>query len=143
MADFYSRYKHEPLVIDKWFTLQATIGEETTLARIETLMNHEAFSLANPNRIRALIGAFALSNTTQFNRGDGAGYQFLARIVLDLDTRNPQVAARLLSAFRTWRSFEPIRQNHAEAALVSIAASPQLSADVRDIVTRSLARNDS
>ena len=143
LADFYSRYKHEPLVIDKWFTLQATIGEETTLARIETLMNHEAFSLANPNRIRALIGAFALSNTTQFNRGDGAGYQFLARIVLDLDTRNPQVAARLLSAFRTWRSFEPIRQNHAEAALVSIAASPQLSADVRDIVTRSLARNDS
>ena len=143
LADFYSRYKHEPLVIDKWFTLQAIIGEETTLARIETLMSHEAFSFANPNRIRALIGAFAMSNATQFNRRDGAGYRFLAKIVLELDRKNPQVASRLLSAFRSWRSFEPVRQAHAESALHSIAQSVQLSADVRDIVTRSLAKNDS
>eukprot|EP01037_Dinobryon_pediforme_P009559 gene9559-9635_t len=143
LNDFYKRYNREPLVIDKWFSIQATIAENTTLTRVKELMQHEAFSFGNPNRIRALIGAFALSNTTQFNNIDGSGYQFMAEIVLKLDQRNPQVAARLLSAFRSWRSFEPMRQKHAQAALQLIAASAQLSADVRDIVTRSLGQNDS
>ena len=143
LGDFYKRYRSEPLVIDKWFSIQATIAENTTLTRAQSLMQHEAFSFGNPNRVRSLIGAFALSNTTQFNNSDGSGYQFLAEIVLKLDQRNPQVAARLLSAFRSWRSFEPIRQGHARAALQFIAAATQLSADVRDIVTRSLGQNDS
>jgi aminopeptidase N len=102
-------------------------------------MRHHAFSLANPNRTRALIGGFT-ANQTQFNRADGAGYQFLADIVLRLDESNPQIAARLLTALRSWRSLEPGRREKAEAALARIAARDKLSADVRDIVTRSLER---
>ena len=102
-------------------------------------MRHHAFSLANPNRVRALIGGFA-ANQTQFNRADGAGYDFLAEIVLHLDASNPQIAARLLTAMRSWRSLEAGRRAKAEAALARIARARTLSADVRDIVTRSLER---
>jgi aminopeptidase N len=100
-------------------------------------MGHHAFSLSNPNRVRSLIGGFS-ANQTQFNRADGAGYDLLAEIVLTLDPTNPQIAARLLSALRSWRSLELRRQSKAEAALAGIAAKTQLSADVRDIVTRCL-----
>jgi len=93
--------------------------------------------LRNPNRVRSLIGGFA-ANATQFNRADGAGYDFLADIVLELDPANPQVAARLLTSMRSWRSLEPQRQARAEAALRRILAQPILSADVRDIAGRSL-----
>jgi aminopeptidase N len=136
---FYAEYADDPLVIDKWLAIQATIPEPATLDRVRGLMQHEAFSMANPNRIRALIGAFAGGNPTQFNRPDGAGYAFIADIVLTLDPRNPQVAARLLAAFKSWRTLEPVRRAAAEAALGRVAAGPSLSNDVRDIVTRSLA----
>ena len=132
-------YAAEPLILDKWFALQAQIGEPTTLDRVHQLMRHHAFSLSNPNRTRALIGGFA-ANQTQFNRADGAGYEFLADIVLQLDGPNPQIAARLLTALRSWRSLEAGRRAKAEAALSRIAARETLSADVRDIVTRSLDR---
>ena len=127
----------EPLILDKWFALQAQIPEAGTLERVRELMSHHAFSLRNPNRVRALIGGFA-ANATQFNRADGAGYAFLADVVLELDPANPQVAARLLTAMRSWRSLEPQRQARAEAALRRILAQPQLSADLRDIASRSL-----
>ncbi len=139
--DFYTRYADDPLVIDKWFSLQATIPEPATLDRIRALTRHPAFSAANPNRIRALIGAFALANHTQFNRSDGAGYNFVAEFVLELDPKNPQVAARLMSAFRSWRTLEAQRHGHAEAMLRRIAAKPALSRDVHDIVARTLAEN--
>ena len=100
LATFYAKHAREALVIDKWFVLQAAIPEPETLARVRGLMAHPAFSLANPNRVRSLIGAFATANQTQFNAPDGSGYAFLVDIVLDLDDRNPQVAARLLSAFK-------------------------------------------
>ena len=87
--------------------------------------------------MRALIGGFT-SNHTQFNRADGAGYAFLEEIVVGLDPTNPQVAARLLTAMRSWRSLEETRRSLAEAMLRRIAAQPKLSPDVRDIVTRSL-----
>jgi aminopeptidase N len=105
------------------------------------LTRHSAFSTANPNRIRALIGAFALANHTQFNRSDGASYNFVADFVLDLDPKNPQVAARLMSAFRSWRTLEAQRRSHAEAVLRRVAAKPALSRDVHDIVARTLAEN--
>ena len=89
---FYKRYADDPLIIDKWLALQAMIPDPTTLDRVRALTGHPAFSLANPNRIRALIGAFAQGNHTQFNRPDGAGYDFVADIVLALDPKNPQVA---------------------------------------------------
>jgi aminopeptidase N len=136
LNNFYRKYESDPLVIDKWFALQASIPEPGTLDRVQALTAHPAFSFANPNRIRALIGSFAQSNQTQFNRADGAGYEFVARTVVDLDPKNPQVAARLLSAFKSWRALEPGRRAKAETALRRVAALPTLSRDVKDIVTR-------
>jgi len=139
LDDFYRRYETDPLVIDKWFSLQAMIPETATLDRVRTLTAHPSFSFANPNRVRSLIGAFAQANPTQFNRPDGAGYRFVADTVLTLDARNPQVAARLLSAFKSWRALEASRQAKAEAELKRVAEVPTLSSDVKDIVQRSLA----
>jgi aminopeptidase N len=139
LADFYRRYADDPLVIDKWFALQAMVPEPATLDRVRALTKHAAFSAGNPNRIRALIGAFAQGNHTQFNRRDGAGYDFVADFVLELDPKNPQVAARLMGAFRSWRALEAERRRRAEATLRRVAAAPSLSRDVNDIVARTLA----
>jgi aminopeptidase N len=141
LEDFYRRYADDPLVLDKWLALQASIPERATLDRVRALTSHAAFSMANPNRIRALIGAFAQANQTQFNRADGAGYDFVADIVIALDPKNPQVAARLMAAFRSWRSLEAVRRGRAEATLRRVAATSGLSRDVTDIVSRTLAAN--
>jgi aminopeptidase N len=139
LADFYNRFAGDPLVVDKWFSLQATIPHRETLSHVRTLTTHPAFSLANPNRVRSLIGAFAQGNTTQFNRPDGAGYDFIADTVLALDQKNPQVSARLATAFRNWRTMEHGRQTKAEGALRRIRAASPLSRDLSDIVDRALA----
>jgi aminopeptidase N len=141
LDDFYARYKDDPLIIDKWLALQAAIPEPATLDRVRALTVHPAFSMTNPNRIRALIGSFAQINHTQFNRIDGAGYDFVADNVLALDPKNPQVAARLMGAFRSWRALEAQRRARAEATLRRVAAAPSLSRDVGDIVARTLAEN--
>ncbi|HEX2137338.1 MAG TPA: aminopeptidase N, partial [Microvirga sp.] len=135
---FEERYRHEPLVLDKWFTLQAAIPEDGTLERVKHLMTHSAFSMNNPNRVRALVGSFAMLNQMQFNRADGAGYDFLADIVLSVDELNPQLAARLLTSFSSWRMMEKTRRTQAEKALRRIAGKPNLSRDVGDIAARSL-----
>jgi aminopeptidase N len=139
IADFYQRYAGDPLIVDKWFALQAGIPERATLARVRVLTTHPAFSLTNPNRVRALVGTFAQSNPTQFNRTDGAGYDFVVETVLALDDKNPQVAARLLSAFKSWRMLEPSRRKLAEVALRRVGAVTTLSRDVSDILQRTLA----
>ena len=139
LDDFYARYGDDPLIVDKWFTLQATIPEPATLDRVKALTGHPAFSFANPNRVRALIHAFALANPKEFNRTDGAGYDFIADTVLALDRKNPQLAARLLSALKSWRMLEPGRRAMAEKALQRVAAAPAPSPDVADIVQRALA----
>jgi aminopeptidase N len=139
LQDFYERYQTDPLIIDKWLGLQAMIAEEGTLERVRSLTSHPAFSMNNPNRVRSLIGSFAQGNPTQFNRADGAGYEFVADAVLTLDGKNPQVASRLCTAFRSWRALESARRDKAQAALRRIAAAPNLSADVNDIVSRALA----
>ncbi len=139
IEDFYRCYAGDPLIIDKWFTLQAGIPESATLERVRALTAHPAFSLANPNRVRALIGAFAQVNATQFNRADGGGYDFVVENVMALDDKNPQVAARLLSAFKSWRVLESSRRTLAEAALRRVAAVASLSRDVSDIAQRTLA----
>jgi aminopeptidase N len=138
LDDFYGRYAGDALVVDKWLALQAGIPEPATLDRVRALTHHPAFSFGNPNRVRSLIGSFAQANQTQFNRLDGAGYEFVADAVLTLDGKNPQVAARLLSAFKSWRSLEAVRRGRAEAALRRVAASASLSRDVEDIVSRAL-----
>ena len=139
LEDFYGRYADDPLIIDKWLALQASIPEPATLKRVQALTSHPAFSMTNPNRVRALIGSFALANPTQFNRIDGEGYDFVAGIVLALDEKNPQVAARLMGAFRSWRALEPRRRERAVHTLRRVAAAPSLSRDVADIVARTLA----
>jgi aminopeptidase N len=139
LEDFYKRYAADPLIIDKWLALQAAIPEAATLDRVRALTEHPAFSASNPNRVRSLIGAFAQVNHTQFNRADGAGYDFVADFVLALDPKNPQVAARLMGAFRSWRALESARRARAEATLRRVAAAPALSRDVHDIVVRTLA----
>ncbi len=139
--DFYRRYADDPLIIDKWLALQAIIPEPATLDRVRALTQHAAFSFANPNRVRALIGSFSQANHTQFNRPDGAGYDFVADTVLALDPKNPQVAARLMGAFRSWRALEAGRRERAQATLRRVAAVSSLSRDVHDIVARTLADN--
>jgi aminopeptidase N len=139
--DFYKRYKDDPLIIDKWFALQAMTPDPATLDRVRTLSAHPAFSMANPNRVRSLIGSFAQGNPTQFNRPDGAGYEFVADQILALDPANPQVASRMSTAFRSWRTLEAGRRARARTALQRIAAASKLSRDVGDIVQRALAES--
>ncbi len=138
LARFEADYRANPLVMDKWFSLQAVSPEADTLARVRTLMRHPAFTLSNPNRARALIGGFAMSNPVQFNRADGEGYEFVAETVLEIDPRNPQVAARIMTAFRSWRTLEPGRRAKAQDVLVRFSKRDGLSRDLRDIVERTL-----
>lgn len=135
---FSKTYAAEPLVLDKWLMAQALIAEPSTLDRVRGLMQHPAFSLGNPNRVRALIGGFA-ANLTQFNRPDGEGYAFVADMVVALDRTNPQVASRLLGSFKSWRMLEPTRKALAEQKLAMVAQTPSLSRDVADIAERALA----
>ena len=139
LAAFYERFANDALVIDKWFALQAIQPDGDTLATVRALMNHSAFSIRNPNRVRSLIGSFANANPTRFNASDGSGFDFVADIVVELDKFNAQVAARLLSSFRSWRSLESGRRERARAALERVAGTDKLSADVADIAGRSLA----
>ena len=139
LTAFAGRYADEPLVLDKWFAIQAMIPEDRTVARIRRLQTHPAFAMTNPNRVRSLIGSFSLANPTQFNRPDGAGFDLLAEAVLAIDGANPQLAARLMTAFGPWRRLEPGRRAAAESVLRRIVATPALSRDVTDIATRSLA----
>src|ERR1700730_3640344 len=99
----------EPLILDKWFALQAQIPERETLERVRGLMNHRGFSIANPNRVRSLIGGFT-ANQREFNRPDGGGFALLEEVVTGIDPTNPQIAARLLTAMRSWRSLEDLRR---------------------------------
>ncbi len=137
-ARFYAQYAGDALVIDKWFSLQAMIPEAATTQRVLGLMTHRDFSIANPNRVRALIGAFANGNLTRFHALDGSGYDLLTSVVLQVDPKNPQLAARLLSALRSWRTMESRRRDLIEARLKHIVAQENLSADLRDIATRAL-----
>jgi aminopeptidase N len=135
---FHERWYHDPLVMDKWFSIQASSPLPNTLEEVETLTQHPAFDLKNPNRVRALIGTFCHHNPAQFHRGNGDGYRFLARYVLKLDPINPQVAARLVEALSRWRRFDTPRQVLMKAALEEIVAVPTLSKDTYEIASKAL-----
>ncbi|MGL4635817.1 MAG: aminopeptidase N [Beijerinckiaceae bacterium] len=139
LADFEKRFQDNALVMDKWFALQAAIPEAATLGRIRKLMSHPAFSMSNPNRARSLIGGFAMSNPTQFNRADGTGYEFVAEMILTLDKRNPQTASRIMTAFRSWSTLETARKARVKGVLEKMSLEKDLSRDVRDILDRTLA----
>jgi aminopeptidase N len=137
LDDFYARWQDEPLVLDKWFAVQARATRPDSVETVQALLSHPKFSLKNPNRVRALIGSFANGNPTGFNRADGAGYEFLASSALQIDRFNPHMAARLLGAFESWRTLEPRRQALAKSSLRQLASS-QLSTDSYEIVTKTL-----
>ncbi len=137
--EFYVRHSADHLLVDKWFSLQAQIPEEATAARVRRLMAHPDFRMTTPNRVRGLIGTFAMANPSGFNAREGEGYRVLADTVIALDGRNPQVAARIATSFRSWRMLESNRRALVEAELQRILATPQLSRDVFEIVSKSLA----
>ena len=138
LADFYARWRDDALVVDKWFALQAMAQRPDAVEVVTGLLGHEAFTLKNPNRVRALIGAFAAGNPTGFHRADGAGYALVADHVLELDPRNPQVASRLAKAFDRWRRYDARRRARMQAQLERILAAPKLSRDVYEIASKSL-----
>jgi aminopeptidase N len=138
LAEFADRYRDNALVLDKWFAVQATTPSHRALDRVEALAGHPAFSMKNPNRVYALIRSFAAANPVGFNRPDGAGYGYVARIARTLDPDNPAVAARLATSFRSYRMLEPARRDLAEAALTDLRGSERLSRDLADIVARTL-----
>jgi aminopeptidase N len=137
LEHFYARWQDEPLVLDKWFAVQARAARPDSVETVRALLAHPKFSLKNPNRVRALIGSFAQANPSGFNRADGAGYVLAAGQALEIDRFNPHVAARLLGAFESWRTLEPCRQAHAKAALEDLAGQ-SLSTDSYEIVTKTL-----
>ncbi|MGK2943683.1 MAG: aminopeptidase N [Desulfuromonadales bacterium] len=138
LAAFYYQFQDDSLVIDKWFSLQASAPRQETLAKVKELMEHPAFTMRNPNRVRALIGVFAHGNPACFHDLSGAGYAFVADRVLELDALNPQVAARMISPLSRWRRYDGDRQQLMRRQLERIQAQDRLSTDVGEIVQKSL-----
>ncbi|MDT8316729.1 MAG: aminopeptidase N [bacterium] len=135
---FYEKWKDEPLVIDKWFSIQATSRLPGTLDRVKSLMQHPAFNIKNPNKVRSLIGAFSQGNMAAFHDTSGRGYEFLADQVLVLDGFNRQVAARMVGALSRWKRYDEDRQDLMKTQLERIKERKGLSNDVYEIVTKSL-----
>jgi aminopeptidase N len=138
LDEFYEKWKDDPLVMDKWLSIQALSRLPDTLERVKALTRHPSFNIRNPNKVRALIGSFA-ANAVRFHDPGGAGYEFLAGQVLTIDPMNPQIAARLVSAFTMWKRYDDKRKALMKAQLERILKTPHLSKDVGEIVTKSLA----
>jgi aminopeptidase N len=137
-AAFEAKWRDEPLVLDKWFALQAKSLRDDTLATVRTLLAHPRFNARNPNRVRSLVGSYALGNFARFNAQDGAGYAFAAEQVRALDATNPQLAATIAGAFNLWKRYAEPRRGSMQQCLQRIAKTPNLSPDVTEVVTRTL-----
>jgi aminopeptidase N len=138
LADFYDRWHSDPLVLDKWFTVQAISKRKDAFEHVTQLTKHPDFAITNPNRVRSLLIAFASQNQVHFHRRDGAGYALLAGYVLQIDARNPQLASRAVSEFNSWTRFDTSRQALMRTQLERIARHDGLSKDVSEIVQRAL-----
>jgi aminopeptidase N len=138
LAEFYERWQHEALVVDKWLAVQAGSRLPDTLLAVRHLCGHPAFDPTNPNKVFALLRTFG-ANLVRFHAANGEGYGFLAEQIKMLDSRNPQVASRLTRCFDRWKKFDPERQRHSRTALESLRDHPGLSRNVAEIVTRALA----
>ncbi|MFM7484472.1 MAG: aminopeptidase N C-terminal domain-containing protein, partial [Burkholderiaceae bacterium] len=138
LHQFYQEFEDEALVVDKWFSLQAT-SHSTTAPRVRELMRHPAFTLKNPNRARSLLFAFCNSNPSQFHATDGSGHVLWSEQVIALDEINPQVAARLARTLDRWRKYTPQLQASMKSALEKVATKKNLSNDVAEVIGKSLA----
>ncbi|NCT57216.1 MAG: aminopeptidase N [Legionella sp.] len=139
ITQFYEQWKHDALVLDKWFALQASAEHEGALTRVRNLLEHPDFEMKQPNKVRAVIGAFCQNNPRYFHAADGSGYAFLTEQLLKVDKINPQIAARLATPFTRWQRLDTIRQQHILTQLEALS-KVNLSADLREIVTKSLAQ---
>ncbi len=139
LESFAEHFKDNPLVMDQWFSVQAASTLPGGLARVQALMEHPAFNFKNPNKVRAVIGAFAAQNLINFHAADGSGYRFLADIVIRLNALNPQIASRQLAPLTRWRKYDSKRQALMKGELERIVASGELSSDVYEVVSKSLA----
>ncbi len=139
MTDFEHKWLSTPLVMDKWFMLQATNPATTVVTELRALLKHPAFSINNPNRVRSLIGAFAAANTEHFHAADGSGYQFLTEQLAVLDKINPQTAARMITPLIQFSRFDDERQQSIKACLVQLSQLPDLSRDLFEKISRALA----
>ena len=137
LAAFYERYRGDALVLDKWFGVQALSTRDDTPEAVEALAAHPDFTLANPNRLRALVGAFSV-NQRAFHDPSGRGYRFLADMILAADRLNPQAAAKLVPPLGRWRRFDEARAAPMKAELERIVAAPGLSRDVFEQASKSL-----
>jgi aminopeptidase N len=137
LAAFHAKWRDDPLVLDKWFSIQATSQLPDTVAHVRALSSHPDFDLRNPNRARALVGAFA-GNQVRFHDARGEGYRFLADFVIRLDPSNPQVAARIVGPLGQWRRMDASRQELMQAELRRILALPGLSTNTFEMVSKSL-----
>ena len=138
LAAFHARWQQDPLVLDKWFAIQATSPLPDTLRAVQALATHPDFDLRNPNRVRSLVGSFASGNQVRFHDPSGAGYRFLADTVIALDPMNPQVAARIIAPLGQWRRVAPARQALMRAELERVLAQPGLSKNTFEMASRSL-----
>lgn len=135
--DFYKQWSQDELVLDKWFAIQATCELPQALMKVKQLLNHPAFSIKNPNKVRSLVGAFCLANPRNFHALDGSGYAFLAEMLITLDKINPQIAARLATPFTRWQRYDKPRQALMKQELDKLAQL-DLSRDLREVVDKSL-----
>ncbi|GBC63440.1 aminopeptidase N [Desulfonema ishimotonii] len=139
IARFYERWQSDVLVLDKWFALQAAARLPGTLDKVKALLEHPDFSIKNPNKVRALIGAFCGMNPWRFHDASGAGYEFLADRVIELNAINPQIASRMVAVLNHWKKYDAGRQALMKTQLERIAATPDLSENVYEIVSKALA----
>jgi aminopeptidase N len=137
LGSFYARYQDESLVVNMWFQLQASANNENALAKVESLIEHEAFDFNNPNKLRALVGGFT-QNTSAFHHDDGSGYEFLADQIIRLNTSNPQIASRLVAPLTHWKKLDEEHGDAMRKALQRIADTDKLSKDVYEVVSKSL-----
>ena len=138
LRHFHAKFKDYPLVIDKWFSVQATALRDTTLEDVKALSSHPDFTLKNPNRVRSLFSAFAVNNPVTFHNRDGSGYQLLLKSVLETDSINPHVSSRLLTAIRDWKRYTPDRQEKMKKILQQIVETKGLSAHAFEIASKTL-----
>jgi aminopeptidase N len=136
-ARFYQQWAHDELVLDKWFSLQASSEHKDTLEQVKKLMSHKAFTIKNPNKVRSLIGMFTQANPRNFHAIDGSGYAFLTDVLIQLDKINPQIAARLATPLTRWQKLNKPRQQLIKQALQRLAGM-DLSRDLKELVTKSL-----
>ncbi|RCK33137.1 aminopeptidase N [Thalassospira xiamenensis] len=139
LSDFEARFGTDTVVMDKWFGLQAMSSRDDTLSRVKDLMSHPLFTMRNPNKVRSLIGAFAMANPRHFHAADGSGYAFYTDRLIELDDINPQVAARLCAPLGKWAKYDEARAGLMKAALDRILAKPDISRDLYEIASKSRA----